>query len=209
MGLTIFDIDVIAYSHFHPDHTGELVSFLFSSKYPDASQRKKRLTMIGGTGFRVFFEGLKNTYGRWIELPDELFRLVEVTGDRMQRQPFNGFDLISIPVEHNPESVAYRIDSGQHTSVVYSGDTDFCENLIILAHEANLLICEASHPDALKVAGHLSPSLAGAIATKANTDRLILTHLYPESDQADIVAECRKTFAGPILLAEDLLRVTL
>ncbi|MBW1758819.1 MAG: ribonuclease Z, partial [Deltaproteobacteria bacterium] len=28
-GTTIFDVSVICYSHFHPDHTSELVPFLF------------------------------------------------------------------------------------------------------------------------------------------------------------------------------------
>ncbi|MBW1822481.1 MAG: ribonuclease Z, partial [Deltaproteobacteria bacterium] len=36
-GITIFDISFIFYSHLHPDHTGELVTFLFATKYPDAN----------------------------------------------------------------------------------------------------------------------------------------------------------------------------
>ena len=32
-GTTIFDISHLFYSHLHPDHTGELVSFIFANKY--------------------------------------------------------------------------------------------------------------------------------------------------------------------------------
>ena len=39
-GVEIFDITYIFFSHFHPDHTGELVSFLFASKYPESRARK-------------------------------------------------------------------------------------------------------------------------------------------------------------------------
>ncbi|MBT8358194.1 MAG: MBL fold metallo-hydrolase, partial [Deltaproteobacteria bacterium] len=31
VGTTIFDISFIFYSHLHPDHTGELVTFLFAT----------------------------------------------------------------------------------------------------------------------------------------------------------------------------------
>ena len=36
---TIFEISHIFYSHFHPDHTGEFVPFIFATKYPDGSRR--------------------------------------------------------------------------------------------------------------------------------------------------------------------------
>ena len=209
VGLSIFDIDVIAYSHFHPDHTGELVSLLFSSKYPDPKRRDKPLTLVGGIGFSAFFQGLKNIFGRWIELPTEIFRLIEVSDNGVQTLPFDGFDLVSIPVEHNPESLAYRVENRNGSSVVYSGDTDFTENLITLALNSDILFCEASHPDALKKTGHLSPSLAGEIATRANVGRLVLTHFYPEIEQTDVEAECRKTFGGSLVLAEDLLTFTI
>ena len=61
-------------------------------------------------------------------------------------------------------------------------------------------------PDDLKVDGHLTPSLAGDIATRANVKKLVLTHLYPECDTKDIEKECRRTYQGPLVLAEDLMR---
>ena len=47
---TIFDVDYIFYSHFHPDHTAELVPFLFATKYPDMGQRQRALTIVAGQG---------------------------------------------------------------------------------------------------------------------------------------------------------------
>jgi ribonuclease BN (tRNA processing enzyme) len=55
--------------------------------------------------------------------------------------------------------------------------------------------------------GHLTPSLAGDIATRAGVKKLVLTHFYPECDQANIEQECRKTYDGPLVLAEDLMRI--
>jgi ribonuclease BN (tRNA processing enzyme) len=113
----------------------------------------------------------------------------------------------SAPVEHNEESLAYRITSAGGDSVVYSGDTGFSENLITLAKKADLLICESALPDDTGVEGHLTPSLAGEIATRAGVGKLVLTHFYPECDRVDIEQECRKTYSGALALAEDLMRI--
>ncbi|MEJ2097967.1 MAG: MBL fold metallo-hydrolase, partial [Deltaproteobacteria bacterium] len=45
-GVEIFDLTYICYSHFHPDHTGELVPLIFANKYPDAFQRKHPLALF-------------------------------------------------------------------------------------------------------------------------------------------------------------------
>ncbi|MDY6953524.1 MAG: MBL fold metallo-hydrolase, partial [Thermodesulfobacteriota bacterium] len=94
-------------------------------------------------------------------------------------------------------------------SVVYSGDTDLCENLVTLAKDADLLVCESALPDEMKVPGHLTPSLAGHIATRAGVKRLVLTHFYPECDTVDVFAQCRKTYQGDLVLAEDLMEIAL
>jgi ribonuclease BN (tRNA processing enzyme) len=112
-------------------------------------------------------------------------------------------------VEHIDGSIAYRITGAGGKAVVYSGDTDFSENLVALSKDADLLICESANPDDLKVQGHLTPSLAGEIATRSNVSKLILTHFYPECEHADIEKQCRKTYTGPLILAEDLMKIEL
>jgi ribonuclease BN (tRNA processing enzyme) len=208
-GSTIFDITSIFYSHFHPDHTGELVPFLFATRYPDVSQRKSPLTIVAGKGFAELYRGLKKIYGSWIELAPELFRIIELNCKASDIQIFNNFTVQSMPVEHNPESIAYKITGAGGQSVVYSGDTDFSENLVTLAKDVDLLICESALPDNLRTKGHLTPSIAGKIATLANVRKLVLTHFYPECDQVDIEKECRQTYDGPLVLAEDLMRIEL
>lgn len=205
----IYDVSFVFYSHFHPDHTAELVPFLFANKYPDGSRRKIPITMMAGRGFAKFYENLKNVYGHWIELAPGLLTIVELDNTGHDMREFDDFTVESLPVEHNPESIAFRITSSAGISMVYSGDTDFSENLVTLSKDADLLICESALPDELKVKGHLTPSLAGEIAERANVRKLVLTHFYPECDQVDIEKECRKTYSGPLLLAEDLMQINL
>lgn len=206
-GVEIYDISFIFLSHFHPDHSSELIPFLFANKYPDISRRKIPLTLAAGRGFSDFFQGLKKVYKDWIELPSSLFNIIEMDNKNPDFKVFDDFKLNTMPVEHNDESIAFRITNDSGVSAVYSGDTDYSENLIKLSKDANLLICESALPDALKVKGHLTPSLAGKIAEQADVKNLVLTHFYPECEQADIKQECSKTYSGSLFLAQDLMKI--
>ena len=208
-GIEIFDVSFVFYSHFHPDHTAELVPFLFASKYPDGSRRNIPLTLIAGRGFATFYNNLKNVYGHWIELAPGLLNIVELDNTSHDIRAFDDFKVESLPVEHNPESIAFRITSPAGISMVYSGDTDFSENLVTLSKDADLLICESALPDELKVKGHLTPFLAGKIATQANVRKLVLTHFYPECDGVDIEKQCRRSYSGSLIIAEDLMQINL
>ena len=88
-----------------------------------------------------------------------------------------------------------------------SGDTDYCQTIIDLAFDVDLLVLECSFPDGKKVEGHLTPSLAGRIAAESHCKRLLLTHLYPVCDQFDIVGQCKKIFQGHVIMGEDLMRI--
>lgn len=208
-GIEIYDISYVFYSHFHPDHTGELVPFLFSNKYPDGTRRQIPITFVAGKGFCAFYDKLKAVYGHWIELGPGLINVVELDNTNYDTRRFDFFKVESVPVIHSEESIAFKITSLGGTSVVYSGDTDFSDNLVALSQNTDLLICEAALPDSLKVKGHLTPSLAGQIASNAQVKQLVLTHFYPECDDVDIEKECRKTYSGPLIIAEDLITIEL
>ena len=206
-GLRIHNVTHLFISHFHPDHTSELVPFLFATKYPDRHARREPLTIVAGRGFLDFFNGLKKVYGSWIDIGDQLGSMVELDTSAADKHEFDDFNLTSMPMAHNEESLAYRVEKTDRGAVVYSGDTDYTENLVELARNAELLICESALPDSQHAAGHLTPSLAGKIAARAGVGKLVLTHFYPQCDQADIAAECRKAYDGPLLLAEDLMEI--
>lgn len=207
-GFSIYDIDYLFITHFHPDHTGELASFLFAMKCMDPGFLKKPLVLAGGPGFMLFYEKLKALYPQWIDLPD-LLEIREFTGGNMDQPELetNNFKLFCTGVEHRPESLAFRVETPDGVCVVVSGDTDYSEKLVRLAEKTDLLICESAFPDEFKVEGHMTPSIAGRLATKAGSRNLVLTHFYPECDQEDIYGQCRETWSGPLMLAADLLKI--
>ncbi len=206
---TILQVSHIFLSHFHPDHSGELVPFLFASKYPEHSRRQIPLTIIAGNGFSSFFSGLNSVFGEWIDIGPDLLDIIELDNTVRQKRSFNGFTLESMPVKHREESLAYRITAPRGASVVYSGDTDVCDSLVEIARDADLFICESAFPDDFKKEGHLTPSRAGEIAARSNVGKLVLTHFYPECETVDIEKECRKTYSGPLVLAQDLMEFQL
>lgn len=203
VGVSIFDISHLFLSHFHPDHSGELASFLFALKYPQPSPQKRPLTIVAGQGFNDFFEGLKQVYGNWIVLPADGFTVVELNTQHLDRYASASFTVASMPVAHRPESLAYRLVDAHGKVLVYSGDTDVCDGLPAISADADIMICESAFPDGQKVDGHLTPSLAGKIAQAAGVDRLVLTHFYPVCEGVDIEKQCRSTYSGKIVLARD------
>ena len=208
-GTTVQEVSHLLLSHFHPDHSGELAAFIFANKYPENVRRRTPLKLIGGPGLHDFFRKLQAVYGQWIALDAGLLDLVEFDTEGCAPLVHDDFQLAARGVVHNRESLAYRVTSSEDISVVYSGDTDFSDSLVALARGCDLLICESAMPDGLKLAGHLTPRLAGTIAAQAGARRLMLTHFYPECDEVDLRAQCRDAYKGPVLLAEDLMTVVL
>jgi ribonuclease BN (tRNA processing enzyme) len=203
VGITYRDIDLLLYTHIHPDHISELVPILFACKYADLP-RQKDLIGVGGPGFKDYFDRLKKLYWSWIEPPSYHLAIKETS-----QKPFLFQDLkiFSKPMAHIPESVGYRIEFKDRRSIAISGDTDYCRNIIDLASEVDLLILECSFPDGKKVEGHLTPSLAGRIGLESRCKRLLLTHLYPICDQFDILKQCGQVYKGETILGEDLMRI--
>jgi ribonuclease BN (tRNA processing enzyme) len=131
----------------------------------------------------------------------------ELAAVRKDTLGYEGFDITSQPVKHSNPSIAYRVEHLSGKSLVYSGDTSFCPEIIDLAKGSDLLILECAVPDIKEIEGHLTPSLAGTIATQAGVRRLLLCHFYPEVLETDIAADCRKTFDGELILGRDLLHI--
>lgn len=204
-GVSIFDLTHILISHFHPDHTAEWVPLIFATKYPDGKPRRTPLTVLGGTGLKHFYAALQTAYGQWIVLPQDQMTLREIDALAGETLHFDDFTLTARPMNHRPESLAYRVENRQGFSMVYSGDTDECDDLPVLAQDTDLFICESALPDELKASGHLTPALAGSYAQQARAKRLVLTHLYPQCDEVDIVKQAQSYYKGPVFAAEDLM----
>jgi len=203
-GLDFSAIDVLALTHLHPDHVGDLVPFFFATRYSLGYTRRDPFRLLAARGFARFHQQLMEAFTGWVEPPTGLMDLRELAPDGPDEVTDEGLVIKSAPTNHTAGSLAYRVEA-QGRSLVYSGDTDLSESLVDLARGTDLLVLEAANP--YKVPGHLTPAEAGRLAAKAGAARLLLTHFYPPCDAVDMVALASREFSGEILRAEDGLRL--
>ena len=201
--ITYADITAVHYTHTHVDHVNDFTQLLFASKY-DENPRTEPLLITGPPGFKGYYEHLVATYG------DQLISdRYELTVDELARdeREFKDYRLVTRPVSHMVPCTGYRIEDGRGVSVVYTGDTGYCEEAVELARDADVLITEAALPPGFELDGHLDPESAGRLAAEAGAGTLVVAHLYPVCDNYDTEAQVRKSFQGRLVVAEDLLRL--
>jgi len=87
IGINYLEIDHIFITHFHPDHTADLIPFLFATKNPYGSTREKPLHLWGPPGFISFFSALREAYGEWI-VPEKL-EIKEIENNNLHFDDFN------------------------------------------------------------------------------------------------------------------------
>ena len=201
-GLSYKEIDMVFLTHFHTDHISDLNALIWAYKWGNLN-RKKDLTIIGPAGFRKYYEAFIKPLV-W-EPPARDFNLIIKEIDTTL--DCQDFVVQSCKTVHTDESIAYNfLYKGK--SLVISGDTEFCEDLIAFSHGCDVLMLECSFNDTVKVPGHLTPTLCGEIAKQARVKKLILTHLYPDYSDDKRLSEARKLFVETFL-AEDLMECTI
>ena len=203
-GLDPFAVDRIFFTHFHPDHTVDVVPLLFSINYGAEEERSRPLYLTGPEPFQAFWDSVTRVWGEFM-LGDYPTRVSELPHECLSPLDLPGCHLSWAPAEHRPESIAYRLDS-EEGSFVYTGDTEYSKSLVDLARGAQTMLIECSFPDESPVPGHLTPSGVAEIASQAGVRRLVLTHVYPAADELDLRAEVGRGFGGEVVVAHDGLR---
>jgi ribonuclease BN (tRNA processing enzyme) len=200
-GIDPFDVDRVFFTHFHPDHTVDIVPLLFAIKYGTEEERERPLTLYGPEPFEDFFGGVADVWGEWMlgDYPTEIRELAHTCPSPLT---LPGLRVSWAPAEHRPESIAYRLD-GENGSFVYTGDTEYAESVVELSKGAHTLLIECSFPDDAPVPGHLTPGGVASIAREAGVERVVLTHIYPSADVLDLTREVGRGFEGEVLVAED------
>jgi ribonuclease BN (tRNA processing enzyme) len=117
--------------------------------------------------------------------------------------------LLPYRVEHPVEAWGFRVTGPSYTNrrqvtFGYSGDTDLCDGLSRLARDVDLLLVEAAYQEDRDTGRgvHLTGLRAGQAAAHAGAKRVVVTHVPPWTDPADIMAELRQAYKGPAHLAK-------
>ena len=223
-GATMSQLDVILFSHFHVDHSGDFPALIKSSWFED---RKRPLPIYGPPGndfmpstreFVSDFFGDKGVYRYLSEL------LVQGEQGSYQMQPhdvvaestpvtaFRNGDLSASAarVTHGGvPALAWRLEIGGKV-VAFSGDTNGeGEGLVRVAKDADVFVAHNAVPEGatgVERRLHMPPSVIGQIAAEAKVKRLVLSHrmLRTLGKEAQSEAEIRKRYSGPVTFANDL-----
>jgi ribonuclease BN (tRNA processing enzyme) len=187
-------LDAVLVSHAHPDHCADLNPILRARAWADDPQPLLPVHALPGA--------LDAVLG--LDRPEVLagsFALHDLApGSELTIGPFQ---VLTALLPHPRPNLGFRISIGRQ-SLVYTGDCGPSEELIQLANGADLLLAEASYAGAVppEVVGSLSSAAdVGRQAGMARVQRLVLTHLVPETDEADAIAAAARYFTGPIAVA--------
>lgn len=213
LGVGLADISTIFVTHHHIDHNVDL-AFLLLSPWITRTLTSAPL-IVGPPGTVEHVDRLlaAHEYDLRVRVPHGLDP-ADVAPDVIEVSDGDVVDLRScrvraIEVDHAPveHAFGYRFDSPSG-SVVFSGDTRPSENLIAAAHGADVLVHEALMPGWGIPEYHTSVDEIGDVATKAEVDKLVLTHLIPGTLPDDEwLARVRPNFAGSVEIGHDLMRV--
>ena len=200
------DLGAVGLSHLHPDHCLDLCALYVAAAY-SPSAPYPRLPVYGppGTAERI---------ARAYAAPPPNHRDVAAEEPQLERrfdyrdwsaeQQIGPFTVRTAEVRHPTPAFAIRVtETATGAVMVYSGDTGPNQALVELARGADLLLIESAfrdHPDNAPDV-HLSGRQAGQIAAEAGVASVLITHIPPWHDPADVLAEAEPHFAGPLTAA--------
>lgn len=198
-GVGLDELDGVLLTHYHTDHCADVAALLFALRSPRYAGRRP-LPIYGAPGL-VRLVGKLTEAWPWLEPRGYRLDLLEHTPGRWA---IGELQVEAIAIRHTAQSLGYRVTENGRTAA-FSGDADECDALVDLARAAEVFVCDAATPDGQKLEGHLTPGLAADYAQRAEAQRLLLTHFYPECHGVDLAAQARARFAGEVVCATDLL----
>jgi len=168
-------LDAIAITHFHLDHWGDLVPWVWGSFYRRGHDDVQPELWVYRGG-HAYLEELGSRLG-FPDMFDRTFKVSEYDGET----PFTAAGLEVLPVRlphYRLETYGFRV-SNDTATLAYTGDTGPSERIAELARDVDLLVCEATLETGAadgEPRGHLSVDEALDAYRASGARRLLLTH---------------------------------
>ncbi len=187
-----------------PNPTDHMITHLVKAFEPDKKVRFESRIHYGASTYE---DGLEID----VKEVDEGF-VFEENGVKVIPFRVNHYDVYSDEV-----SLGYRVEYDGR-SVVISGDTCFCENLIKFAKGVDLLIHEVaaapvgsvlSNRQSRPLAHHTAPELCGEVFSRVKPKLAIFNHViqFQNISLEDIMARTKTEYDGSVVFGEDLMQI--
>ncbi len=201
-GLDWRGVNHIFYTHYHPDHTLDLVSFLFAANYAPPEPRTRPLTVHGPAGLEDFYGHIATA---WPSIAPKHYDLdLRVLSHEAEVHIDGGWRVSCMAMDHGASGgLGYRVKR-EGRVLALSGDTQYCANLVRLADSADLLVCECSSDEANRVEGHMTPAQVARVASESGAKRVLITHVYPPLEPLELADECEQLFGVAVEPGVDL-----
>ena len=192
-------IDAVALSHLHADHCLDLCGLYVAQKYSPMAIVRTRIPVYGP---RHTGERIARAYGLTsLESMDAEFDFRRLA----DREEIRIGPLTVTPhlVNHPVEAYGFRVEA-DGKALAYTGDTDSCDALGPLCHNAALVLADSAFVDGRDdVQGvHLSGRRAAQAAVDSGgVQRLMLTHIPPWNDPEVCRAQADTLWPGDVELA--------
>ncbi|KYH34623.1 ribonuclease BN [Clostridium tepidiprofundi DSM 19306] len=189
--ISIEELDAVILSHYHGDHTADVQSLQYAVEILSRTGNREKILNIFGINQQPYFNKL--SYGEYCKAYQINNNSIVKVGD------------LSISFSGNVHSMpclSMKI-TYKDKSFVYSGDTEWTDNLIELSRGCEFIICESNlyNNQLGKVPGHLTAGEAGKIAAQSGVKKLILTHLPHYGNHNQLINEAKAEFDGIVELA--------
>jgi ribonuclease BN (tRNA processing enzyme) len=177
------EVDAIVITHFHLDHWGDVVPWVWGALYLGLQDEQPEL-WVPPDGRREL-----DAFSARFGIPD-MFDRAFVVAEYRDGEPFRaaGFDLLPLLLPHYTlRTYGLRV-SNSHRTLAYSGDSAPSDRLADLARGVDLFVCEATLASGAvdgEPRGHLSADEAVAAFEASGARRLLLTHRPHELPLAD------------------------
>ncbi|TDI65425.1 MAG: MBL fold metallo-hydrolase [Bacteroidetes bacterium] len=171
-------IDGIIISHFHGDHFGGLPYFLLDANF--SGKRTRPLNIAGPPGVAARVGELLAVSYPMVDIDHLTFAVEFIEFRENQNIAMGPLQLETFPVVHVPASLPHGIRVNYHnTTLAFSGDTGWTDNLYKIANAADLFICECNFFSTVSPA-HLNYQKINAERDNLNCKRIIINHLGAE-----------------------------
>ena len=189
------DIDALVLSHLHSDHMGDALTLRYA--LGAAKKLGKRSTPLP-----VYLPAEPAAEAGLITAHD----MIEPHYiDNGSQYDICGMDVSFRMMPHPVPSYAMAFHA-DGKKFVYSGDTQDNSDLAGFAKDADLFLMEAAFlsKDKTKSAPHVSAKESARIAKESGAKRLLLTHIFPEYDEKDVLHEAREIYPWAELIEENM-----
>jgi ribonuclease BN (tRNA processing enzyme) len=193
----LFDVDAVCLSHLHADHCVDLYSYSIARMYSPAGPQPP-IPVYGPVGTRERIAMIHGTEGDAYGLMSR-FMFETLAPGSFSIGPF---EVTTVAMNHPVETYGFRFSHGGRT-IAYTGDTGLTGDLIQLARDSDVFLCEAAFLDGpdLPPDLHLTARQAAGYATQAGTGRLVLTHLQPWNQADKALSEAATAYDGDLAVA--------